>query len=66
MSTIHQSYSMDYTAQIHYAKRADGQWFTRCQFRDPRYGYKWGAWRACSAGMAEGSTPTERKARLPK
>ena len=58
-------HSMDYTMQIHYARRADGQWFTRCQSRHPRYGYRWGAWRP-SSGPSGFTSSTGQIARLPK
>jgi hypothetical protein len=43
------TYSMDFTSQIQHARRSDGQWFRRTQYRDPRYGYKWGPWKASAA-----------------
>ena len=61
---ILESYTADYTTQIHHAQRSDGQWFTRYQNRDPRYGYRWGAWRKSVA--PSGGRSTGRTARLPK
>lgn len=40
--------SLDYSSRVNVARRSDGQWFTRYQVRDPRYGYRWGAWRKSS------------------
>ena len=57
--------SMDFTMQIEFSRRADGQWFSRCQYRDARYGYKWAAWRRAAAPY-QFVSPTGRKARLPK
>jgi hypothetical protein len=59
------SYTMDYTSQIEHAMRADGVWFTRSQYRCPRYGYKWTAWRIASAPSGY-TSQTGRSARLPK
>lgn len=47
-------YTMDYTAQIQYAKSASGLVFKRVQGRDPRYGYKWGRWMETAACSIEG------------
>lgn len=30
-------------------RHSDGARFTRMQYRDPRYGYKWTAWKATTA-----------------
>lgn len=65
MAAILETYSADYTTKIHYAQRADGQWFTRIQRRDPRFGHKWGAWRPVPAGPERG-TSTGQRARLPR
>jgi hypothetical protein len=35
------------------AVREDGAVFTRWQTRDPRYGYRWGAWRATGEVLGE-------------
>lgn len=47
-------YTMDYTGQIQWAKSESGKVFTRGQYRDPRYGYKWNAWRETSPVAIEG------------
>ena len=47
-------YTMDYTSQIQYAKSESGKVFQRGQYRDPRYGYKWHAWRETSPVAIEG------------
>jgi hypothetical protein len=57
--------SMDYTMQIEWAMRADGQWFKRLQYRDQRYGYKWSAWTTSVAPYTF-TSPTGCNARLPK
>ena len=62
--TVYEGTTADYTARIHYAMRADGQWFVRYQERDPRYGYRWGAWR--QGGAPSVLRATGRKARLPR
>jgi len=64
-NTILRSYSMDFTMQIEHAQRADGQWFSRVQYRDTRYGYKWSAWKPVGSGPEHGSE-TGRVARLPR
>lgn len=63
--TVIRTFSMDFTSQREHAQREDGQWFTRSQYRDPRYGYKWSAWKPTSAAPANGH-PEDRKVRLPK
>lgn len=65
-TTILTGYSMDYTFQIHYAQRADGQWFKRIQDRHPRFGYRWTAWRAACEPDLSRFRPSTLKARLPK
>lgn len=65
-TVIYESYTMDYTAQVHFAQRDDGQWFTRIQQRG-HWGYCWTAWRPVSAkpeNARVGCYP--RYARLPK
>lgn len=63
---IHESFSADYTAITQWAQRADGQWFTRSQYRDPRYGYKWGRWRETTdRSLPLRMTATRVTARLP-
>lgn len=32
------------SVRTQYAKRADGQWFSRSRVSDPRYGWKWTRW----------------------
>lgn len=66
MQTIYLTFSMDYTSESEYAQRSDGQWFSRYQYRDSRYGYKWSAWRATSLLPERASKKGERKVRLPK
>lgn len=61
---VYESMTADCTSLIHHAMRADGVWFTRYQGRDPRFGYKWSAWRR--SVEPEYARTTERKARLPK
>lgn len=64
---IHESYSADYTAINQWAKRADGQWFARSQYKDPRYGYKWGRWRETTErSLPLRMSPTRIYARLPR
>ena len=44
---VKEGHSMDFTTRIQYA--TDGvRYFSRMQYRDPRYGYKWSAWSPCS------------------
>lgn len=64
-NAILDSYTMDYTARVQHAQRADGQWFTRMQYRDARYGYKWAAWRPVACGP-ERFSQTGQAARLPR
>jgi hypothetical protein len=65
MTTVFESFTMDYTSSIEHAQRADGQWFTRSQYRDPRYGYKWTAWRKTTF-LPERARPNgKRNVRLP-
>lgn len=35
------------------AVREDGIVFSRAQYRDPRYGYKWSKWKATGARMGD-------------
>lgn len=59
-------YTMDFTSQIQFAETADGRVFKRSQFRDPRYGYKWAAWRETVKAAVEGKNPQgPRNWRLP-
>jgi len=66
------TYSMDFTSQRQHAQNADGVWFSRSQYRDPRYGYKWGKWtRSFSAPTFSDGTPKTQpdrtaRVRLPK
>ncbi len=66
MSAIFERFSTDYTMTHQYARRADGQWFTRTQSKGP-WGYRWNAWRECCEPGSERLRKCEgRKARLPK
>lgn len=65
MSPIFESHTMDFTARVQHAQRADGQWFSRVQSRHPRFGYQWTAWRPSAAAPAHASLGLGR-ARLPK
>lgn len=67
-SPIFESYTMDFTGRIHHAQReSDGQWFKRHQFKDPRYGYKWGAWKKDTRGPENAGLPIPGNgARLPR
>lgn len=47
-SWIHEGHTSDFQNRKQVARRADGVWFVRYQDRHPRYGYRWGAWRATS------------------
>lgn len=59
-------YTMDYTSQIQYAVSETGKVFTRSQYRDPHYGYKWAAWRETIQAAVEGLVPNgPRNWRLP-
>jgi hypothetical protein len=51
-----EGYSMDYTSRTQYAVSESGKVFSRGQFRDPRYGYKWAAWRETSLSAVEGKS----------
>lgn len=62
---ILESFTADYTGIIHHAMRADGQWFTRSRFKDPRFGYRNSAWRKIMSAP-EKVRSTGRAARLPK
>lgn len=66
MTTIYRSFTMDYSSEIEHAQRADGQWFRRSQYRDPRYGYKWTRWSATSFLPERAYPKGQRKIRLPK
>ena len=54
-------YTMDFTSQIEYAVSETGNVFTRSQYRDARYGYKWTKWRQTVASAVEGLTPSGAK-----
>ena len=66
MQTIYRTFSMDYTSESEHAQRADGQWFKRYQYRDPRYGYKWSAWQKSPFLPERASVKGDRKIRLPR
>jgi hypothetical protein len=64
-------FSVDYTSKKQAAQRSDGVWFTRSQYRDMRYGYRWTAWKRERAFTRTGwQAPTFYEApssvRLPK
>lgn len=59
-------FTMDFTSQIDYAVSESGKVFSRIQYRDPRYGYKWGKWRESSMAAVTGKSPQgPRNWRLP-
>ena len=62
---IFAGFTMDYTAQVHFAKNDGGVWFTRTQDRSP-YGYRWTAWRRYCEPDFSRFRATEKKARLSK
>jgi hypothetical protein len=66
MTTIYRTFSMDYTSESEYAQRADGQWYSRYQYRDPRYGYKWSAWRKASFLPERATRKDDKRVRLPR
>jgi hypothetical protein len=66
MTKVYETYSADFTSRIQYAQRDDGQWFTRSQYRDPRYGYKWSKWQATAVAPRNTGAGQERRVRLPK
>lgn len=66
MTMVYRSFSMDFTSQREHAQRPDGQWFSRYQYRDPRYGYKWSKWQATTFLPERASPAGERNIRLPK
>ena len=57
-------HSMDFTARLQFAMRADGQWFSRGQYRG-HYGYTWSPWKASSKPSTY-TSDSGRTARLPK
>ncbi len=60
-------YTMDFTAQIQWAKSESGKVVRRIQGRDPRYGYKWSRWTEVPALAIEGKFNNGAKAwRLPE
>lgn len=66
MHTVYRDFSMDFTSEREYAQRADGTWFSRYQYRDPRYGYKWSAWRKAGLLPERATLKGERRVRLPR
>lgn len=58
-----ETFTADYTTVVHHARRADGQWFTRCQERGP-WGPRYTVWRKVAYGPERGRE-TGRTARLP-
>jgi hypothetical protein len=68
MTKILTSYTGDYTGRIEHAQRTDGQWFTRSQYQDPCYGYKWSAWKETAAPYSSSGRfgETMARIRLPK
>lgn len=63
---VYRDFSMDYRSEREYAQRADGQWFSRYLYRDPRYGYKWSAWARAALLPSKATCKGERNVRLPK
>lgn len=62
----YRKFTMDFTSEIQYALSESGKVFRRSQYRDPRYGYKWGKWTEASAMSIEGLTALgPKKWRLP-
>lgn len=61
---VFRAFSMDFTFEIHHAKRDDGQWFSRRQERTSR-GYQWSAWGKSVAPDMERATPVDVSVRLP-
>lgn len=66
MTKIYRAFSMDFTSEREYAQRGDGKWFSRYQYRDQRYGYKWSKWQATSFLPERASLKGEYRIRLPK
>jgi hypothetical protein len=64
-SKIYSSFSMDFTFEIHHARRADGQWFSRHHEKAGGYGWRWTAWRKSSEPDFTRSRLTQNTARLP-
>lgn len=62
---IFESYTMDFTAVIHHAQRADGIWFKRIQ-QKTNYGYGFTAWRRLDYQVTEPGFHKGSFARLPK
>lgn len=63
---IYTSYTADYTARVEFAINKQGQLFTRTQYRDARFGYKWQPWRPVpAAALPSHVSPSPRKCRLP-
>ena len=59
-------YTMDFTGRIQYALSETGKVFSRSQYRDPRYGYKWAKWHETAPSAVEGLSPRgARNWRLP-
>lgn len=65
MAIVFETYSMDYTSIQHRAQNKAGKWFTRSQYRDPRYGYKWTAWKPLGYEWKPDRTGREMSVRLP-
>lgn len=65
MTTVYEAYTMDYTGRVQLAANKSGQWFRRSQYRDPRYGYKWGRWTRTGEQNPTGRGEM-RRVRLPK
>lgn len=62
---IWDGHTMDFTARVQMAQRADGAWFKRVQERS-RWGYRWTRWTACRDAPRPGFSEGSRVARLPK
>lgn len=62
---IHTAYTMDYSSQLHFARDGRGRVWSRGQYRDPRYGYKWAPWKLHGTEMPERAMATTQRAKLP-
>lgn len=63
---VYTTYSMDYSSQRHHAQNKDGVWFTRSQYRDPRFGYKWTPWKKTNVAPRDMYSSQLMRVRLPK
>jgi len=64
--TVYRTFTMDFTAEVHYAMGRDGRVFQRTRGRGWGGRYQNSAWRVTSSSIPADATDTGRACRLPR